>query len=162
MICDKCHNRTATVMITQIVGGKIVKLYLCEKCSNENEEFIKEENYSFEQFLSGLINAKSASFKNKLLKCEKCGMTMDTFKINSKVGCANCYSTFNNYFETLIKRIHTKTEHTGKKPKKSITGSEEMQKINKLKEELKIAIINEEYELAACLRDEIRALSKEV
>lgn len=162
MICDKCHSRIASVIITQIVDNKVVEHYLCEKCSNENNELLKEEkNNSFEQFLSGLINAKSVSYKNQLLKCEKCGMTIDTFKTNSKVGCSNCYLTFNNYFESLIKRIHTKNEHTGKRPNNSHTVSTNIRAINELKEELKTAILNEEYELAACLRDKIKALNEE-
>ncbi|PKM49782.1 MAG: hypothetical protein CVV02_14330 [Firmicutes bacterium HGW-Firmicutes-7] len=160
MMCDKCNERAATVVITQIVGDKNIKLYLCEKCSSETEGLMREDHNSFEHFLSGLINVKSTNFKNDLLKCEKCGMTIESFRKNSKVGCANCYSTFNNYFESLIKRIHSNTEHTGKRPSKLDGEIKTIQRIDTLQNNLKKAIASEEYELAAQLRDEIRSLKQ--
>lgn len=160
MMCDKCNERAATVVITQIVGDKSMKLYLCEKCSAETEGLLRENHNSFQHFLSEFINAKSTTTKNELLKCEKCGMTIDSFRKNSKVGCANCYRTFSNYFEPLVKRIHTNIEHTGKRPGKLDTELIVEQKIDRLQDELKAAIANEEYELAARLRDEIRSLKQ--
>lgn len=160
MMCDKCNERAATVVITQIVGDKSMKLYLCERCAAETEGLLRENHNSFQHFLSELINAKNTTVKNELIKCEKCGMTIDSFRKNSKVGCANCYSTFRNYFEPLIKRIHTNIEHTGKRPSKLDGELKTAQKINRLQNELKVAIINEEYEVAAKLRDEIRSLKQ--
>ncbi|PKM95661.1 MAG: hypothetical protein CVU84_02330 [Firmicutes bacterium HGW-Firmicutes-1] len=160
MMCDKCNERAATVVITQIVGDKNIKLYLCEKCSSETDGLTREDHNSFQHFLSGLINAKSTPQKNELLKCEKCGMTIDSFRKNSKVGCANCYKTFSSYFESLIKRIHGNSEHTGKRPGKLDVEIKAMQKIDSLQVDLKTAIVNEEYELAARLRDEIRGLKQ--
>ncbi len=155
-MCDKCNERAATVVITQILGDKSIKLYLCEKCAAESEGLLLENQNSFQHFLSELINAKG--YKNQTLVCEKCGMTIDSFRKNSKVGCSNCYSTFGGYFEPFIKRIHTNIEHTGKIPGKNPHEVNKNQLINKLQNELNTAISNEEYELAAKLRDEIRNL----
>ncbi|MBC7959444.1 MAG: UvrB/UvrC motif-containing protein [Vallitaleaceae bacterium] len=160
MMCDKCNERAANVVITQQVGEKYIKLYLCEKCSEETEGLLKDDNDSFQQFLSGLINAKGTSLKNELLKCENCGMTLSAFRKSSKVGCTQCYKTFNNYFEPLIKRIHSNSEHTGKRPHKLESEMNAIHKIEILQNELKKAIIKEEYELAARLRDEIKLLKQ--
>lgn len=160
MICDKCNASAATVVLTQLVGDKYIKLYLCEKCSSETEGLLKEDHDSFQHFLSSLINAKSATTKNDLLKCEKCGMTIETFRKNSKVGCAHCYKTFSTYFVPLIKRIHSNIEHTGKRPEKLDGELKVIQKIEQLKSELKRAIVKEEYELAAQLRDEIKLIKQ--
>ncbi len=160
MMCDKCNEKAATVVLTQLVGEKYIKLYMCEKCSSETEGLLKEDHDSFQHFLSSLINAKSATSKNELLKCENCGMTIDSFRKNSKVGCSNCYKTFSSYFVPLIKRIHSNIEHTGKRPEKLDLELKAIQKIELLQQELKGAIIKEEYELAARLRDEIKLLKE--
>lgn len=160
MMCDKCNEKAASVVLTQLVADKYIKLYLCEKCSSETEGLLKEDHDSFQHFLSNLINAKSASTKNELLKCEKCGMTIDSFRKNSKVGCANCYKTFNTYFVPLVKRIHSNVEHTGKRPEKLDGELKTIQRIEQLQNDLKRAIIKEEYELAATLRDEIKRLKQ--
>lgn len=160
LLCDKCHENVATVVLTQLVGGQYVKLYLCEKCSNETEGLMKEDYDSFQHFLSNLINVKSTNYKNDTLKCEVCGMTLDSFRKTSKVGCSNCYKTFNAYFIPLIKRIHSHIEHTGKRPEKRVEELQTIQKIEQLQNELKKAVIREEYELAAKLRDEIKLLKQ--
>lgn len=160
MMCDKCNGKAATVVLTQLVGEKYIKLYLCEECSSETEGLLKEDHDSFQHFLSNLINAKSATAKNELLKCEECGMTIESFRKNSKVGCVNCYKTFSTYFVPLIKRIHSNIEHTGKRPEKLDVEMKAIQKIEQLQNELKRAVVKEEYELAAHLRDEIKLLKQ--
>lgn len=160
MMCDKCNEKAATVVLTQLVGDKYIKLYLCEKCSNETEGLLKEDHDSFQHFLSSLINAKTSSTKNERTKCEKCGMTIESFRKNSKVGCAECYKTFGNYFIPLAKRIHSHTEHTGKRPQKFEGELKTIQKIEQLQGDLKKAVIKEEYELAARIRDEIKLLKQ--
>ena len=35
MQCDVCQQKEATVFLTQIVGGKMQKVNLCEACSKE-------------------------------------------------------------------------------------------------------------------------------
>lgn len=159
MICDKCHKRIATVEITKIVGNKQIKLYLCEKCASDAETMIINYN-SFQQFLSGLLNV-SSSIKNNVIQCNKCGMTIDEFKKTSKIGCDNCYDTFKEYLTPLFKRIHGSVTHEGKRPKKLEGEMKAINEINKMQEDLKKAILSEEYEEAARLRDLIKQIKKE-
>lgn len=160
-MCDKCNKRIATVVLTQIVGEKQVKLYLCEQCASETEGFSTEEFYSFEQFLNKLINSKVPITKAELIQCPQCGMTLEDFKQNSKVGCAQCYKTFEEYFNSLVKQIHGNTEHTGKKPENLDLEGQRQMKIESLQSDLKMALQNEAYELAAKIRDEIRELKQQ-
>jgi len=159
MLCDKCHKNFANVVLTQVIGNQHIKLYLCEECANSTEGLLSTN--SFQQFLSGLLKEKQAKFNSDLLQCKKCGMTLNEFRKTSKIGCSECYQTFNYYLMPILKRIHGNTLHIGKK-----TGTVEgemkiIQTIKKYEQELKKAIKEEEYEEAARLRDAIRALKKE-
>ena len=58
----------------------------------------------------------------------------------------------------MIKRFQGDIEHIGKIPNNLEDGFMEKKRSNKLKEELQRAIIEEEYEKAATLRDKIKEL----
>jgi protein arginine kinase activator len=116
--------------------------------------------------LPGLVN-------NNVLTCNECGMTYDEFINSGKFGCANCYDTFSNRIDPILKKIQGASTHTGRKTKvtKTVLNKEEIAQNGKkesnnksrldiLKEDLKKAIAEERYEDAARIRDEIKNLEK--
>ncbi len=162
MKCEKCHMNEATVFITQNVNGETAEMNLCESCAKESENLIVDEELSFQQFLSGLLNKeKSANPNNGVVVCSNCGMSFPEFKKRSKVGCAQCYVTFNTQLQPIIKRLHGTSRHTGKLPGKLGASLKVKKKLEKFEAELKIALMKEDYENAAILRDQIRDLKKE-
>lgn len=159
MKCDKCKQREATITIAEVVNKKQIKTYLCEKCANESEGIIL--NNTFEEFLSGILNEHEKKEHVQILQCNNCGMTLAEFKMSSKLGCANCYATFNNYLTPVLKRMHGNIKHTGKVSKKQLKEIETINEIVLLDKKLSEAIKKEEYEDAAKYRDMIRDLKKE-
>lgn len=103
---------------------------------------------------------------------------MMNFLINGKFGCENCYNTFADKIDYLVKNLHGSSRHIGRKSKfnkqnetkltnKSETISKkeaenniEENKLEKLQRKLKEAIKDERYEDAAKIRDEIKELEK--
>jgi protein arginine kinase activator len=85
---------------------------------------------------------------------------MEDFRRTGRVGCGNCYAAFKNEMIPLVKRIHGGVQHTGKVPKRTGGLLKVRRDIDKLKEELKTSIDNEEYEKAAEIRDKIKELEK--
>lgn len=160
MKCDKCNDRVATVILTQIVGEKQINLYLCESCAAKTEGLLANDLNTLQNFLNSIINGKTPLIKNETTKCSQCGMTLNDFKKTSKAGCSDCYKTFEVYFEPIVKRIHSNLKHTGKKPAKKAEQDKIIMYLNQLKTSLKKAIEDEEYELAAKLRDEIRLIKQ--
>lgn len=160
MLCEKCNERAATVILTQIVGEKQIKLYLCESCAKSTEGWLSNDLNALQSFLNSIINGKTPINKNETVECKQCGMTLSDFKKTSKVGCSDCYQTFEQYFEPMIKRVHSHTQHTGKKPGKKIEEDKMKLKLIHLQNALKKAVEDEEYEIAAKLRDEIRLFKK--
>jgi protein arginine kinase activator len=161
MLCDRCHIRQAKLVITQLIGQKQIKLYLCEQCANETEGYIIN-NSSLQKLLSSAIDLNLNNTNQSTLHCEKCGMTLEELKKTSKIGCANCYNVFGDYLLPIFRRMHSNVNHTGKRPKRLEGEIMVAQTIEKLQKELQISIMKEEYEEAARLRDEIRGLKKEV
>lgn len=156
MTCDHCHDRPATMVITQNVEGKSVKVYLCEICAIENEAYLAQNN-PFQQFMGAVFEQKSNQ-ETKTIKCPNCGMSIEEFRKSSKIGCYLCYHTFEGYFKSIFKQIHGSTRHVGKRPEKLDKKLKKISQLNSLQLLLQEAISIEDYEKAAKLRDEIRAL----
>jgi len=92
------------------------------------------------------------------LACEKCGMSYEEFQKVGKLGCDNCYNIYGERLKPILKRLHGDVIHKGKVPVKASKSIRVSKEIEKLKEELNMAVRNEEYEKAAEIRDKIKAL----
>jgi protein arginine kinase activator len=169
MICDNCKKNSATVHITKFINGAKQEYSLCDACANELNEmnFVDvghislNNTFTVQDLLSGIIdyvNQSSQSNVSNVPTCKNCGMTYTEFKKTGLMGCSKCYESFENSLIPIIKRVQGNIEHVGKIPKKS--GKEVMEKrqLLKLKEELNKAVVAEEYERAAKLRDQIREI----
>ncbi|MBS5523636.1 MAG: UvrB/UvrC motif-containing protein [Clostridiales bacterium] len=124
--------------------------------------------------------------KKTNLVCPKCGMTYNEFLKYSKFGCPECVHTFGFLLDDYFKKIQGSCEHCGKvyhggetvfipditavAGDGSTSAAPEMapavqvndkdsKEVASLKKKLDKAIRDEEYEEAARLRDEIRALT---
>ena len=92
--------------------------------------------------------------------------TLDSIRSGNPIGCSNCYSVFgeilvNELLEDDFLPSSTKENlHTGKKPSQVLSIPTQSQ-ITTLNEALKEALTKEQYEQAAWLRDQIKALTKQ-
>lgn len=178
MLCDNCKENKATVEYTEIINGEKRQMHLCEECSHKlgisNLNFNMPINFS--SFFGGLLNDEYNSqefmplFQTvKELKCDNCNMTYEEFTKDGKFGCEECYNTFSNKIDSLLKRLHGSNKYVGRKALNTSAKhdiSEEVvqekksnkneTKLEKLQKDLKKAIEEERYEDAAKLRDEIK------
>lgn len=167
MQCDICGKVEATVHLTEIVDNKISKLHLCEECARRKGAEM-EEHFGLTDLLAGLADfgTKASPQKEKALKCPKCSMTYEDFKKAGRLGCSECYTSFEESLVPLIKRIHGSAEHIGKSPARVFEKAQpkkaagKVDKREELKSRLQRAIKMEEFEEAARLRDKIRELEK--
>lgn len=102
--------------------------------------------------------------------CPGCKLTFAQFRHQGQMGCPACYAAFAELLTPLLARAHEGgTWHVGKKPAR-YRGAESApaagaapviattRRLSMLRASLAEAISNEQYELAARLRDELRAL----
>jgi len=162
MKCNVCNENEATVHLTQIVGEKMQKVDLCEACSKE-KGVGDPTGFSLADMLLGLGASQEIEEAGGAdAKCPSCGYTHADFKKAGRFGCPECYQTFADGLEQLLKPMHKGLRHTGKAPRgrKRSRGLE--QKIFTLEKKLEKAVASENYEQAAEFRDEIKAMRAEL
>ena len=93
------------------------------------------------------------------VKCPKCGFTQVDFKKAGRLGCAECYTTFAEGLESLLKTMHKGTKHAGKVPQALLQSRDQAERLKVLRKKLDKAVEDENFEQAALLRDEIKQLS---
>jgi len=158
MKCQFC-NEPATVHLTQIVGGKMQKIDLCEKCAKE-KGVADPTGFSLADMLLGLGAAeqmKGTSVASELV-CQQCGFTQPDFKKTGRLGCALCYDTFGEGLTSILKDMHKGTSHKGKVPTRLARNQIYESQIKELRKNLHQAIADEKYEEAAQLRDQINQI----
>jgi len=163
MICDNCNEREANVHIKKIENGQVTEYNLCQECAAQMGEmpvsfpdFQSSIFGNLSDMLAGFSDAARIEKVEAEKKCPGCGQTFSDFQNSGRLGCGECYDTFEKSLNLLLQRIQGATQHAGKSP----LGIEEKAEIVKLKEELKKAVEAEEYERAAVIRDKIRELEK--
>lgn len=90
--------------------------------------------------------------------CPQCGRRYSDFQKSGKFGCEKCYTTFRQPVTTTLRQIHGTTTHTGKIPAHCAEELKRKRHYAKLKKELSIAVAEENYEKAAKLHKEIKAM----
>jgi len=161
MLCDICKQKAATVHYTEIINNKIHKMDLCEDCAKEKNLGFNTQ-FSVADILKGLTEpAMTGGKETKEQTCSFCGLTYSKFKKIGRLGCGECYGTFESNLESIINDVHKNTQHVGKSPNTSRkTVTKKLNKLEELQEQLRVAVMKEEYENAAKLRDDIKTLQQ--
>ncbi len=164
MLCQNCGKNEATTHIKQIINGDMAESHLCPDCASHlgYSDMFSGFGLNLSELFGGFLGDMMPSIAaGKTQRCEKCGSSFDEIVHSGRVGCADCYRTFYDKLLPSIQRIHGKIKHSGKvstaapaEPK--IETTEE--KIEKLKAAMNDAVAKQDFESAAKIRDEIKAL----
>jgi len=168
MRCTQCHEREAVVFLTQIAQDQVVKLHLCERCAAEKgvETAASLGKTPVGTFLAtmgkGLEATAALPGTTPPDACPTCGATLSDFRESGRLGCADCYRVFEHPLRDLLRRLHGSSRHLGERyvaPGASPeTGAPS---IAQLRNQLRLAVETENFELAAELRDQLRAVGGE-
>ena len=159
-----CKQQEATVHLTQVLEGKVKKLDLCEGCSKA-KGLDDPTGFSLADLLMGLGASQelAQAAGSPDVRCPTCGFTHADFKKSGRLGCPDCYRTFGEGLEALLKTMHKGTRHVGKLPGQagvSDAGAED--RLKNLQRQLDEAIRLENYEQAALIRDEMKSVKEKV
>ena len=161
MLCQKCGKRPANAELTQVINGQKQHWHLCAQCASEMMGGGFASLDSVPSILTNMLGNFSA-FPNALEHedaCPVCGMTRGRLSQTGRVGCGHCYETFASMLLPYIRSIQGADVHRGVTP--SGPAAPAKAPVNQppkddLHSQLKKAIAEENYELAAQLRDQIR------
>ncbi len=167
MLCQECQQRQATLHIEKTENQQKNEFYLCEVCAAKKNLYPGYKAFNFNQLLSGMLelnqDAPGGAFEQETpLRCPNCGMSYDQFKELGRFGCHQCYGTFKERIQPLLRKIHGNLVHNGKIPKRRGGELSIQRKIKDLKTRMQQAVEKEDFEEAANIRDEIKALEKDL
>ena len=167
MLCQICKKKEATITFTKIVGVQKTEIHLCKDCApffSDKFSIFPLPQFDINDLLAGLLNAIDLYHKEegiivgKEVKCSNCQLTYNEFKRSGKLGCSVCYCDFREQLTPLLRRLHGNSEHVGKIPQHSKSKLNKIRKIKQLRKELQELVLEEAYEKAAKIRDEILKL----
>lgn len=155
--CSEC-KKPVKVAYKEVVGTSMTCMEMCSDCP----------------VLKAKLHGETPLSKNneRSLCCGVCGTSLESVQTGQPLGCTECYAVFAEYIIALLiemeslatplrKKAQTQklqTLHIGKSPEQS--GSPALSsKLASLSEALNEAVKKENYEQAASLRDQIKALT---
>ena len=139
------------------------KVDLCEECA-KHKGVNDPAGFSLADLLLGLGASQEMeqSAGGAELKCPHCGFTQADFKKAGRLGCAQCYVTFSEGLEGLLKSMHKGTKHVGKVPQAFQQSRDLAEKLKALQKKLDKAVADEDFEQAAVMRDEIKTTKEKL
>ena len=157
MLCQKCINHEATTHIVENINGLKNEYYLCADCASGYHSAVNPFE-DFDKILTNMffVPAKISAFP--ILKCPTCGADLEFLEETGKVGCSDCYNALSESLAPYIEKLHHGLEYKGKIPEKAGKLLKKKRELENLKNELKAAVEDQEYEKAAELRDKIKEM----
>ena len=170
MRCTQCHEREAVVFLTQIAQDQVIKLHLCERCAAEKgvETTASLGKTPVGTFLASMGKGLEATAAlpagiDPPEACPTCGATLSDFRESGRLGCADCYRTFETALRDLLRRLHGSSRHLGERYLANglMASAVPEPSVAQLRSQLRLAVETENFELAAELRDQLRSLGGE-
>lgn len=158
--CSECKKPIA-VWYTEIVGNSITHTSMCAECPE------------LEHRLRGISSTeREAKLGEPVagLACGECGTTLNAIRVGNLLGCSNCYEVFGDIILSelgstekiparLINNKKSGPIHIGRAPGESREMNPSL-RLLALNEALNETLKREDYEQAAWLRDQIKALTE--
>lgn len=161
MRCDNCGERDAVINLTHVEHDTKVTLHLCEQCAQEKG--VETGAAALKSPLGGFLTAMGKTSGALVprgddgLRCTACGGTLQQFRESGRLGCSACYVVFETHLRDLLRRLHGSSQHAGHRYYAPGNGAADPRaEVLDLKDRLRRAVQDENFELAAELRDRIR------
>lgn len=133
--------------------------HLCQDCDEKEGIIIKQHPLTTNAILQQFMKQKTAKNVAEDLSCPKCGMSFREFQLKGQLGCPHDYEVFGEVLASLIERAHEgATHHVGKSPTTADAAVRKQTGLLRLQRALREAVEDEDYEVAARVRDQIRVL----
>ena len=161
MFCDDCKKKQAAVNFTQIINNKKTMLNLCKECAEKRGFSGHAGGAAAQNFGVGNLISKIATEyeeEKDAVSCPRCKLKYVEFKQLGRLGCGGCYEAFGSRLDDLLRKIHGSDYHIGKVPKNIEPAIEQSRHVETLRKELKEAILRENFEKAAKVRDKIKKM----
>ena len=119
MSCEQCHEREAVIHLTQIVNEQVTTLHLCERCAAEKG--VESPGAAPKTPLGTFLAAMGQELPEQTPAprngdtCPRCGGSLQDFRETGRLGCSDCYRSFDVPLRDLLRRLHGSTHHMGER-----------------------------------------------
>jgi len=148
-LCQSCKENNIDLRCVIVIDGISEEKFLCQECARKAG--IEEQNKMTRKKTKDFV----FSGEKKHPVCSSCKRSYSDFIKSGKLGCPECYKTFETYLRDILKGIHSVSYHRGRGP-----GNDTTMDIAQLRWKLAEAVREEDFELAARLRDEIQMFER--
>jgi len=152
MLCEECGKNQAEVMMTTVINGESTTRHLCRECLK------KYKAGDLQAVLAAVLSAMTSKAQAPDITCPRCGETYAEFQKTGMLGCAECYQAFRKELTPLITRVQGRAQHAGRRPPVSEEEQARQNRMEELRALMEAAVAEENFEEAARLRDELRAM----
>ncbi len=156
MLCNSCNKREAAVIVQMSVNGQMMSRNLCPACAQQMHIEIAKSLARAGTVLDTLKKRADRAQSQKPAPevpeaiCSNCGHAIRALTGNSRMGCAQCYDGFRERIAAVIAPGTVPVQDEAPKNKR-----------REMHRQLEQALVNENYELAAVLRDRLRESARE-
>ena len=161
VLCEECKTNEASYTISVMVGGEITTRHLCGDCMAKM--YMDNASGNIKSLLSTILSAitgdTALGSAEKDVICPRCGMTLSEFTRTGHLGCPKCYEAFREQLQPMLLQIHGRVQHAGRQPLSTAEEQRKRSATEQLQRQMEQAVALEDFETAAKLRDQIRALS---
>lgn len=156
--CSEC-KKPIMVQYTEIIGNTITRTSMCQDCPE-----LQRRLQGAPTPIHGIKTDQATG-----LACGNCGTTLEAVRVGNLLGCSVCYEVFDDILlgemlsaEKIPARITTTKKsipiHIGRAPGEAQEMNPSL-RLLALNEALNETLKREDYEQAAWLRDQIKALT---
>lgn len=149
MVCDQCGKETATY---KTIKQNETLQYVCPTCFHHSN---LETNFPIDSYFDEYNHNKT--IQTSVDTCNMCGTTLEDFKKTGLLGCEECYAQFVKQLLPIIEKMQGSTHYMGK----HLSTHHKAIQQQKLEDQIKICVQNEDYLKAAQLKKELDRLRGE-
>ena len=140
--------------MTTVVNGQTTTRHLCRECLK------KYQSENLQTVLAAVLSTLVGKTQQTPdITCPRCGETYAEFQKSGMLGCAECYQAFRTQLTPLLIRTQGRSQHAGRRPPVSEEDQARLSRMEELRKLMEAAVSEENFEEAARLRDELRAMT---
>jgi protein arginine kinase activator len=164
--CQGCGEAVARNHYKKWENNRETELFLCDACAEKRGLAVTggTDKIDLAQSLNVMLHDMEGLSDGAVgnVQCTRCGLLYSTFRETGRLGCAHCYSAFEQQLRPLLRRVHGAVQHVGKTPAIDDAHAARRRQLRELQERMQRAVARDAFEEAARLRDQIRALRDEL
>ncbi len=162
MLCEKCGQNPATVRFIKVENGHKTEVNLCQACAQGYSSGFAA-GFNLQNILANMFDLPKVwgtVSPPDQRRCPTCHSSLADIQQRAQLGCSDCYTVFQGEVDTILRRIHSTTQHVGKVPATGYTKIRLQRRIEEKRRQMEECVRMEQFEQAAILRDEVRELEK--